>query len=304
MTCLAVPVALYRTKLSGKKRPLEGKTIWVTGASSGIGKAIANECGKVHGVKLVLSGRDAERLKEVRSDILKHNASMAEKDVAIVMFDLEECGRFENVAAEMHTKAVAKIGSPIDVIILAGGISMRGKAEETTLQVHHRLMNTNYFSSIALVRAVLPSMLCRARGNVVFISSLQGKFGIANRSSYAAAKFAVHGYAESLRVESEDRGVQVLVACPGYVSTNLSLNAANGDGSSYGKMDENTANGFEPSFVAQQVLLAVRNGEREIYIAKPLHQIAVYLKVVLPSGLNWYLKQRMHKEEKAANKSY
>ncbi len=253
------------------------ETIWVTGASSGIGAALARAFA-AEGARLVLSARRVERLQALQAALGDAPAH------AVVPFDLERTDELPAIAA-----SVLREYGPIDVLVLAGGLSQRATALETSLEVDRRLMQVDYFSCVALTKAVLPSMLERGQGQIVPVSSLVGLFGSPLRSGYAAAKHALHGFFDSLRAEVHDQGIRVTLLCPGFVRTEVSLHALRGDGSPQGKMDRAQAEGMDPDRFARRAVNAVWRQRSEVYLGGR-EVLAVYLKRWAPALLERILR--------------
>lgn len=233
----------------------ENQVVWITGASSGIGEALAVAWAKA-GAKLVLSARRRDELERVAR-------ACGNAEVLIHPLDLGSGSDFEG-----DVKAVlAKFGR-IDVVVHNGGISQRAAVKDTQMDVHRRIMEVNYFGAIALTKATLPPMLAAKRGHFVVISSVMGKIGTPHRSAYAASKHALHGYYDCLRAEVARDGVNVTVICPGFVSTNVSRNALTGDGTPTNTTGVDIANGVAPEVAAAQILRAVRAKKSEAYVGR------------------------------------
>lgn len=228
--------------------------IWITGASSGIGEALAYAFAR-QGATLVLSSRRAIELERVRRACERSEAH------ACVVLDLARSETFASAVAEV----LARFGR-IDVLINNAGISQRARALDTAAAVERAIMEIDYFGPIALTKAVLPSMLDRRSGRVVVVSSVMGYVGTPNRSSYAAAKHALHGYFDSLRAELSRSGVGVTLACPGYVRTAVSANALGPNGEKHQKMDAAQRRGISPERCATAIVRAVARGRNEIAV--------------------------------------
>jgi dehydrogenase/reductase SDR family member 7B len=170
----------------------------------------------------------------------------------------------------------------VDVMIHNGGISQRSLAKETTLEVDRRIMEVDFFGTVALTKALLPSMTARKQGHFVVISSLVGKFGTPMRSGYSAAKHALHGFFDALRAETHDDGIKVTIVCPGFIKTNVSVNALTSDGSKQATMDEAQANGMNADECAKRILRAVNAGKLEVYIGGR-ERLGIYLKRFVPN---------------------
>ena len=237
------------------------KSILLTGASRGLGKSLAHALSTCHPTLLILSGRDEKALKEVQQECIQlasgqqsqsggssSNSSSPTTHVEIVVCDLGDKQSVEELAktslqlAQKHSLD-GSVRNNIDILINNGGISSRSSFLMTDLNVDEKLMQVNFFSGVGLAKKLVPGMVAQGSGKVIWISSVQGKLGTPYRTSYAASKFAVQGYCESLRSELASSNVSVHIVSPGYIRTNLSLSAVMGDGSAYSKMDETTANG-------------------------------------------------------------
>ena len=234
---------------------LTGKTVWITGASSGIGEALAYELA-ARGARLVLSARREGELERV-------SAACARSDEhSIVVLDLADPASLEAAARDV----LARPGLP-DVVVHNAGVSQRARAEDTDVAVIRRILEVDFFGTVALTLHLLPAMLERGSGRFVVVSSLVGKIGTPLRSAYSAAKHALHGWFDSLRAEVHDRGIRVTIACPGFVRTPLPIHALTGDGTPQGTMDRAQRNGLDPARVARRVARAIERGEDELLIA-------------------------------------
>lgn len=231
------------------------KIVWITGASSGIGEALVYEFASL-GAKLVLSARREEELRRVAK-----KSGLKEEDLLILPFDLAEINSF----AEKVSQVKNRFGK-IDLLINNGGFSQRSEAAKTSLDIDRKIMEVNYFANIALTKQVLPLMIAEKSGTIVTVSSIAGKFGFYLRSSYSAAKHALHGFYESLRLENEKDGIKVLIVCPGKIKTNVSLNAITDSGVAHGKMDESHVNSMSAEQCAKEIVVAIRKEKEEVYI--------------------------------------
>ena len=235
-------------------RRFEGKVVWITGASSGIGEACARAFA-AEGARLVLSARRRDELERVAA------ACGPSADVRIVPLDLAEVGHSDEAA-----RAAVEAAGVVDVMVHNGGVSQRARAIDTSIDVDRRLFDVNYFGTIALTKALLPGMVSRRRGQFVVVTSLTGVLGTPLRSSYAASKHALHGFFDSLRAEHHDDGIVVTIVAPGFVQTEVSRNALTGDGSAQGKMDEATARGITPDACARALVDATARSREEVYV--------------------------------------
>ncbi|KFM59238.1 Dehydrogenase/reductase SDR family protein 7-like protein, partial [Stegodyphus mimosarum] len=268
---------LYKSHFKHKifrNRSLEDKVVLITGASSGIGEALAHAFYKA-GAKVILAARRREALEKVKEDLMSMYPSKHEPTV--LTLDLHNLKEIPAKAQE-----ALNVYGYIDILINNGGISSRGEITDTALEVDLRVMVTNYFGPVALTKAILPSMLERDSGFIIAMSSVQGKIAIPFRSSYAASKHATQAFFDTLKSELSHTNVRVCVVSPGYVQTNLSLNAVTGDGSRYGEMDQTTATGMDPKEVAESVVIATASKQTELILAGILPKIAILLRVLCP----------------------
>jgi short-subunit dehydrogenase len=234
----------------------KNKVIWITGASSGIGEHLAYALAK-EGARLVLSSRNEKELERVSA------GCVAGAEVHIVPLDVTDLDAVAPVAAE-----IARTIGPVDILINNAGISQRDLALKTSLAVDRKIMEVNYFGTLAITRAVAADMQARKSGHIVVMSSVLGKMGVPYRSAYAASKHALHGFFDSLRAELYRDGIKVTLICPGYVFTNVTANALKGDGTPNAVIEESTRAGFPPDVFAKKALKAIRQCRREVVIAK------------------------------------
>lgn len=233
---------------------LANKIVWVTGASSGIGKETAIQCAK-HGATVILSARNSDSLSKVKDSLTD-----AEKHFVLPL-DLEQNAHFDELAKTV----ISKFGR-IDILVNNGGLSQRAEAHETSMEVDRRIMEINYFGNIALTKAILPYMRESKSGQIIVISSIAGKFGFFLRSAYSASKHALHGFYESLLLEEEKNNIQVTIACPGKINTDISKHALNQEGAQHGVMDHNQETGMDVSECVAQLLRAAEKKKKEVLI--------------------------------------
>lgn len=246
------------------------KVIWITGASSGIGEAAVYKFVK-EGYQVILSARNEEALEKVKS------ASAFPELCKVIPLDLADQGSFE----EKTKKAIAAFGH-IDMMLHNGGISQRSLIRETPLAVDRKLMEVNFFGTVALTKALLPHFITRNSGQFGVISSLVGKFGSPYRSSYAAAKHALHGFFESLRLEHFEDNISVTMICPGFIKTDVSKNALTADGTPLNEMDKAQENGMSAEDCAQGIFKALEHKKEEVYIGGK-ETLGIYLKRFVPT---------------------
>ncbi len=253
------------------------KIYWITGASSGIGEALAYQLAR-RGNKLILSGRNIKALEQVKVNC--GNAA-----VQILPFDMEEIGEFAKIAAT----AWGYFGR-IDVLVNNAGFSQRSLAIDTPEALENRIFRVNYFAPVALSKALIPYFVQQGRGHIAVVSSIAGKFGFPLRSSYAASKHALHGYFEALRLELSQVPVYITLICPGRVKTNISLNAVLADGSKHGVMDDGQRKGISAASCASVIVRAIEKKKYEV-LAGGAELIPVYLKRFVPSLFYFLIKK-------------
>jgi dehydrogenase/reductase SDR family protein 7B len=247
----------------------EGKIVWVTGASSGIGRSLAQAFAD-RGARLILSARREQKLREVQ-------ALCKEPDAHHVLpLDLLDAAALQPAAI-----GVLEQFGHVDILVNNAGISQRSLAKDTNLEVDRQIMETNYFGPVALTKLLLPSMIERRAGHIVVVSSLLGKFGVAYRTAYAGSKHALLGFFDALRLEVHEAGVRVTVVCPGFIRTDASRNALSIDGKPSGKMDDDIRQGMDPDACARQILRAIAKGKREVYVGGK-EKMALLLKRLSP----------------------
>mgnify|MGYP002399562442 CR=1 FL=1 len=247
-----------------------GKSVWITGASSGLGRALALELG-ASGARLILSGRDEAELASAARD--------SGGAARLLPFDLEDEAACENAAA-----CALGIFGGLDFVILNAGISQRSIFANTSKEVFKKIMRTNFDSSVEITRAVLPPMIRRGSGSIVCVSSLAGLMGAPLRSAYSASKHALAGFFSSLRTETGKSGVTIHIVYPGFVNTMISRNAFEGDGSRHGALDRLQENGLAPSLAARRILKSLAKGKPDIRVAMDAKaRLALFLSRHAPS---------------------
>jgi len=233
---------------------MKNKVVWITGASSGIGEALVYAYNTL-GAKLIISSRNRDELFRVKSNCTE------QINVHVLSLDLNDSNSLMHKAED-----AIRIFGKIDILINSGGISQRSLALATDLLTEQRIMNVNFWGTVILSKAVLPQMLKQGAGTIVSVSSLVGKFGTRYRSAYAASKHALHGYFDSLRIEIENPDIHIMLACPGFIKTNVTINALTSNGSPQGTMDEAQENGMLPAVCAAKIMEAIDAKKEEVYI--------------------------------------
>lgn len=251
---------------------LENKVVWITGASSGIGEALSHEFA-AKGCQLILSARNEEKLLEVQSEL----KAKRKTNVEILKLDLSEADTLPN-----KSETALNLFGKIDILVHSGGISQRSMVLDTPVEIDRRIMEINFFGAASLTKAVLPSMVENGFGHIVAISSLTGKFGSPYRSGYAASKHALHGFFDSLRAENYKQNIFVTLVTPGFIRTNISLNAVTESGEALNKMDEAQEKGMSPEKCAQIIVSGVAKQKNELLIGGR-EVMAVYIKRFFPN---------------------
>ncbi|NDF60917.1 MAG: SDR family oxidoreductase [Crocinitomicaceae bacterium] len=245
------------------------KTIWIIGASSGIGKELAIQLSQL-GANLILSGRNTTQLNEVASQLVNKTNNL------VLPLDLEMHSNFDE-----KVETILQHFTTIDILFNNGGISQRSEVYNTSIEVERRIMEINYFGNIALTKALLPHFRKQKKGQLIITSSIAGKFGFFLRSSYSASKHALHGYYESLRLEELNNNISVTMLCPGKINTEISKNALTGQGRTHNIMDHNQSTGMPVEKCVHKILVATKNQKKEVYIGNK-EILVVYIKRYLP----------------------
>lgn len=260
------------------------KVIWITGASSGIGEAVAKEYSK-NGYYVILSSRNVSELQRVQSTLAHRD------DSRIVPLDVGQYRDIENQVAPV----LSEIGR-IDVLVNNAGIAQSGKVKDVALDVYEKVMNVNFMGSVAMTKAVLPMMYAQKSGHIAVVSSVMGMISTPSNSGYCASKHAMQGFFECLRAEGAKENIHVTMILPGYVRTNVSVNSVMADGSTYGKMDKGQAEGMAPEKLAMQIYKAISNKKAQL-ISGGMETQAVKLYRYFPSLYRKMVK-RISRERK------
>jgi dehydrogenase/reductase SDR family protein 7B len=258
----------------------QDKVVWITGASSGIGEALAKSFA-ASGAKLVLSARRITELERVKKII-----QLPEERVLILPLDLSDTSNTNALTQQVLNKF-----GRIDVLVNNGGISQRSLTKDAPLEIDRKIMEVNFFGTVAITKSVLPHFLKQQSGQIIVISSISGKFGFYFRSAYSASKHALHGFFESLRMEVDKDNIKVLMVCPGKIRTNISVNAVTANGEKHNKMDAGTAEGLSAEQCAAKILQGVEKGKEELFIGgKELR--AIWLKRFFPALFSKLIKKQ------------
>ena len=254
---------------------INNKIIWITGASSGIGEALAYEL-STRNCKLILSARNEEALKKIKANCNSSN-------VEILPFNLTD---YENSKNNV-LKAISFFGR-IDILINNGGISQRSLITETNFEVNRKLIDVNYLGVVSISTSLLPHFIKHQQGHFVTISSLMGKFSSPLRSGYCASKHALHGFFDSLRMEHQKDNIKVTLICPGFVKTNISKNALTGNGTAQNSTDEATEKGISVELFAKKLVKSIEKDKFESYIGGK-EVLGIYLKRFFPKLLHKFV---------------
>ncbi len=250
---------------------LRDKKIWITGASSGIGESLAIACARL-GAKVLISARRESELKRVQA--ICNN--LCPNSTQLLVLDLTAAATLKTAVETAH-----KLLEGIDILVNNGGIAQRGLAVNMDIEAERMMMETNYFSAVALTKYTIPYMQKNGSGVILIISSIMGEVGMPYASTYAASKHALNGYFESMATELLPHNIRVKIAMPGYVRTNVSINAVLADGTRHGKMDKGQAKGMPPEVLADKLIHFIGNNKRELIVAGQEGWI-VFFKKYLP----------------------
>lgn len=250
----------------------QNKTVWITGASSGIGRALSKQF-SAEGANLVLSSRNKVELKILKSEIEKENYN---SKILIKPLDLSIQDSFKQITSEI----IEEFNS-IDLLINNGGISQRSLVENTGLNVDRKLMEVNFFGTVALTKAVLPYMLKNENGQIAVVTSIVGKFGFPLRSAYSASKHALQGFFDTLRAETQDRGIKISIVIPGQIKTNISLGAITEKGEAHGKMDDAQNSGMDADLAAKKIISGLSKNKKEILVGRK-ELLMVHIRRFMP----------------------
>lgn len=259
----------------------KNKIIWITGASSGIGRALAIALAQQKAI-LILTATNVDVLQELALELRTHTICH------VLPFDLLNV----DAIPELVNQAVSLEGK-IDVVIQSAGISQRAIANDTTIAVNRKLMELNFFAPVILTQAILPHFKKANSGNMTVISSVAGLMGFPLRSGYAASKHALKGYFETLQAELYKTKIGITLVYPGRIDTNISKNALTGNGNQFGETDENNEVGIDVGVCAEKIISAIQTNKRKVIIAKAERLLyffwwyfpSVYYKIAYAKGI-------------------
>jgi short-subunit dehydrogenase len=248
-----------------------GKIVWITGASSGIGEALVYDFVN-RGATVIASSNEPGELEKV-----KNNCGINAERVTCLPFDLSDTSSVNSLVDEQLKKC-----GKVDYLLNIGGISQRATIVDTPLWLDRKIMEINYFGTIALTKAVLPYMIRNRSGHILATSSISGRFGFPLRSAYSASKQAIHGFFETLHIENQENNVRASVIIPGRVRTKISYRALDGEGKEQGKMDKGLEAGISPEKAARMIIRGIIRNRREILVGSS-ELIMLYIRKYLPS---------------------
>jgi NAD(P)-dependent dehydrogenase (short-subunit alcohol dehydrogenase family) len=263
---------------------VKGKAVIITGGSSGIGRALAEEFGR-HGCQVLITGRNKEHLDEAVSDLRSKNIQIYgfPSDVS----QEEDCRRMAEEAMRLFGR--------IDILINNAGITMRSLFEEVDLAVIRQVMDINFFGAVYATKYCLPEII-KTKGSVVGVSSVAGFRGLPGRSGYSASKFALNGFLEALRTEHLKSGVHVLTACPGFTASNIRKSALSKNGTVQGESPRNEGRMMSAEEAARRIYLATLQRKKYI-IMTPEGRITVFLNKWLHSFTDRLVYETLAKEK-------
>lgn len=237
------------------KSHFQGKVIWITGASSGIGEEMCYQFSEL-GAKLIISARNEGKLKRVNSQLPRNPGS-----AKVLPIDLENLSELPGKAKE----AMSFFGR-IDILINNAGMAVRDFAINTSIEIDQRLMNINYFGAVTLTKSLLPHFQEQGSGQLVVISSLSGKYGVPKLAAYSAPKHALHGFFESLRSELVDSGIFISILIPGIIQTEITAHAVMGQGENYGKVETAFKKAYSTEKAVKEMIVAISKHKEEFYV--------------------------------------
>ena len=249
----------------------EGKIIWVTGASSGIGECLVYSFIR-KGASVIASSNEPPELERV-----KQNCGEFSGRISCVPFDLSDMTGIDSIVKEQIDQK-----GRIDYLLNIGGISQRATIEETPLWLDRKIMEINYFGTITLTKALLPFMIKQGSGHILATSSISGRFGFPLRSAYSASKQALHGFFETLYIENRKYNIRSSVIIPGRVKTKISFRALDSEGREHGKMDEGQSKGITPEKAAEIIIRGIIRNKREILVGST-ELIMLFIRRYFPS---------------------
>jgi short-subunit dehydrogenase len=256
-------------------------TVWITGASSGIGEACARRWA-AGGAGLVLTASSPARLETVAAAC----RALGSPRVVVLPYDFRDPDGIRELAEQAWDAF-----DGLDIVYCNAGISQRTDIGDTSMEMVREIMEINYFAPVAIAKAVLGPMVARGGGHIAVTTSIAGRFGFPLRCGYSSSKFALYGFFETLQAEYHDKGIKVTIVCPGRVRTNISLRALDKGGRQHGQMDPGQAGGLSAEKAASRIVRAIGRGRREILVGRK-ELVMVFIKRFFP-GLCARLARRI-----------
>jgi dehydrogenase/reductase SDR family member 7B len=272
--------------LHHQPRIMKGKVVVITGASSGIGLALARECGQ-RGAHVVLAARNREKLQAISEELKAKGI-----DNIIIQADVSQ----EQDCRRLVEETIAKYGT-LNVLINNAGISMRASFMDLHLDVIRKVMDTNFWGTVHCTKYALPYLL-KNKGSLVGVSSIAGYKGLPGRTGYSSSKFAMQGFLEVLRIENLKKGLHVLIACPGFTASNIRNTALTADGSVQGESPRDEDKMMTAEEVARRIAIAIEKRKRSLILTSQ-GKMTVVLNKFFPGFMDKMTYNHMAKEENA-----
>lgn len=263
---------------------MRNKVAIITGASSGIGKALVYELAR-HNAKLVIAARNIGELNHIENDLKKKDI-----EVLAVRTDVTK----EEDCKNLIDKAYIHFGH-IDILINNAGISMRALLKDLDTEVLHKVMDVNFWGTVYCTKYALPYLL-ESKGSLVGIISIAGFIGLPGRTGYAASKFAVRGFLNTVRIEYQKKGLHVLIAAPGFTTSNIRKTALNAQGVQQGESPRNEVNMMSAEECSSIIVKGIQKRKREIIMTFIEGKVAVFLSKWCPSLVDKLCYSHMAKE--------
>jgi len=247
------------------------ETVWITGASSGIGEACACRYAR-EGCRLILSSSSRDKLEAAAEKCRANGAA----DVRVLPYDFSD-----PVGIKLLVRSAWDAFKGIDIVFLNAGISQRTSVEDTPMPMVRQIMEVNYFAPVGIAEALLPLMLANGGGRLAVTTSIAGRFGFPLRCAYSSSKHALYGFFETLQAEYYDKGISVTLVCPGRVRTGISMNALDKGGVRHGVMDPGQDGGLSADMAAKTILKAIKRRKNEVLVGRG-ELLMVYVKRFFP----------------------
>ncbi len=264
-------------------KSFKDKVVIVTGASSGIGEAIAREF-SIYGSKVVLAARSEDKLSIITKDISIYNSN--------VFYVVTDVAREED-CKNLIEKTLDKFGA-IDILVNNAGISMRASFLDVDLKVLHRLMDVNFWGTVYCTKFALPYLI-EKKGSLVGVSSVAGFHGLPGRTGYSASKFAIHGFLETIRIENLKKGLHVMIIAPGFTTTDIRRHALLANGEEQGESPRDEHKLMPAEYVAKWVIKGIRKKKRNKLLTWEGRLTALFQRI-LPELVDWAYYYEMSRE--------